>query len=614
MKNQIYQKSLKTSLRAFPNSTLLFCAFTLFGMTYPSKSAYTNSAEHIYTGGKPPNVILIMTDDQGYGDLSFHGNTVLKTPQLDRLASKSIRFTDFHVTPVCAPTRGQLMSGQDAFRNGVRTVPAGYNLIWRDIPVMPEIFKANGYRTGHFGKWHLGDIYPDRPMDRGFEKVLWLYGHGIRSSAEFDNDTHFVRYRDGNTVVQSDRYSTDVWFEEAMAWMDSCRLQNESFFCNIPTLAPHGPRWPFLEDKKKYIGKVDSTLADHYGSIAGIDRNMGRLLDWLEETGLTQETILVFMTDNGSSQGSKFFNDRLRGGKGDYYEGGHRAVSFWYWPGGALRGPFDVDIPAQVQDVLPTLINLCSLKTSGNLYFDGVSLAPLLRDPQATLPDRKMVVQYGRRTHPVKGDGCVIWGKWRMVNWDQLYDIEVDRGQKNNVAGDYPEVLQEMRNWYETWWDGVKDRLFEYQPILVGTETENPVFLNPNMWQGADVDNANVVGLANRNLTGAPWNLNINQSGRYQIELRRWPFHTGHALGTQGPEKTVSGRSIGFSGRQIPVAKAMLLLDDQQKSLAVSPVDIGAVFEEHLDAGPLRMQAWFRDDTGEDICGAFYVCVRRMEE
>ncbi len=605
-------ETVQFTRRDFVKRAILSCGCAVPGVTYASQYLSGHSAVKVSNTAKPPNVILIMTDDQGYGDLSCHGNPLLKTPHMDRLYSESMRFTDFHVTPVCSPTRGQLMSGQDAFRNGARTVPGGYNLIWRDIPIMPEVFRANGYHTGHFGKWHLGDVFPDRPIDRGFDKALWIYGHGVLSAAEFDNDTHHFRYRDGVQVVQSDRYCTDVWFEEAMAWMDKCREKQEPFFCNIPTLAPHGPRWPLEADKNPYVGKVDPLMAEHFGSIAGVDRNLGRLLDWLEETGLDQETILIFLTDNGSSRSNQSFNAGLRDGKGSYYDGGHRAASFWRWPGGAFRHDCDVHTPGQVQDVLPTLFDLCDLKNAQDLYFDGVSLAPLLRDQHAILAERKMVVQYGRRTRPVKGDGCVIWGKWRMVNYDELYDIEKDRGQQNNIADQYPEVLREMRDWYEVWWASVEGRLFDYQPILVGAEAENPVLLNPNMWQGVDVDNTRVVGMASRAHSGAPWGLDVQQSGRYKIELRRWPFHTGYALGSKGPEETVSGRAFDFSGRRVPIVEAMLLLGDQQRSVQVLPTDSGAIFEENLQPGPLKMQAWFRDDTGADVCGAFYARIRRL--
>jgi arylsulfatase A-like enzyme len=609
-----YQEKMHYSRRDFVKSAILSCGCVLPGVSYASQYLYDNSAIKKNYAGKPPNVILIMTDDQGYGDFSCHGNPLLKTPHMDRLYSESVRFTDFHVTPVCSPTRGQLMSGQDAFRNGARTVPGGYNLIWRDIPIMPEVFRANGYHTGHFGKWHLGDVYPDRPFDRGFDKALWLYGHGVNSSAEFNNDTHHFRYRDGVQVVQSDRYSTDVWFEEAMKWMDDCRTKQKPFFCSIPTMAPHGPRWPLKADEKPYVGKVDPVLAEHFGSIAGIDRNLGHLLDWMEETGLEQDTILIFLTDNGSSRGTQFFNAGLRAGKGSYYDGGHRAASFWRWPGGAFRQACDVHTPGQVQDVLPTLIDLCDLKNAQDMYFDGVSLAPLLRDSDAFLPDRKMIVQYGRRTRPVKGDGCVIWGKWRMVNYEELYDIEKDRGQQNNVAGQYPEVLRVLHDWYQAWWEGVEGRLFDYQPILVGTDVENPVLLNPNMWQGADVDNNGVVAQASRAPGGAPWGLDVQKSGRYQIELRRWPFHTGFPLGSQGPVETVYGRPVEFTGRQVPIAESMLILDDQQSSMKVSMGDAGAIFEENLKSGPLKMQAWFRDDTGTDACAAFYARILQLEE
>ena len=189
-----------------------------------------------------PNVIFILTDDQGYGDLSYTGNPVLRTPALDRLQAESVRFTDFHVCPVCTPTRGELLTGRDALRNGATFVCMGRSLLRADLPTAADIFAANGYRTGHFGKWHLGDNYPYRPQDRGFQETIWHPSWGITSAADFFGNDYFDDiYRHRDTMEEFRGYCTDVWFEQATAWIRRCRRGGDPFFAYIATNAPHGP-------------------------------------------------------------------------------------------------------------------------------------------------------------------------------------------------------------------------------------------------------------------------------------------------------------------------------------------------------------------------------------
>ncbi len=194
---------------------------------------------------KRPNVIVILSDDQGYGDVSAHGNPVLKTPNLDKLHGESIRLTDFHVAPMCTPTRGQLLTGLDCLRSGASSVCAGRSFIRRGTPTMPEIFRAAGYRTGHFGKWHLGDSYPNLPHQRGFEESVYHLGWGITSMADvWLNDCFDGRFaRNGGPVEKFPGYCTDVWFDLAMNYMRDSSAKQEPFFVYLPTNAPHGPHW-----------------------------------------------------------------------------------------------------------------------------------------------------------------------------------------------------------------------------------------------------------------------------------------------------------------------------------------------------------------------------------
>ena len=346
-----------------------------------------------------PNVIVVMTDDQGYGELSVHGNPILKTPNLDGLHRQSLRLTDYHVAPMCTPTRGQLMTGLDAARNAAINVSSGRTLLRASLPTMADFFKGSGYQTGIFGKWHLGDNYPFRPQDRGFEETLWFPSSHISAVPDWwSNDYFDDTYMVNGKREQIEGYCTDVYFDKAMAWMKKQSVAGESFFAYIPTNAPHGPHWSpekELNQARKAIEDADppgiganerESFAGYLGMILNIDTNMGRLMEFLDEEDLAENTILIFQTDNGSTFGYRYFNAGMRGRKTELWEGGHRVPFFIRWPGGGLGKPRDIAGVTQAQDILPTLIELCGLLTPTAPKFDGISLAPVFRNGMTSAP------------------------------------------------------------------------------------------------------------------------------------------------------------------------------------------------------------------------------------
>ncbi|HAK97144.1 MAG TPA: hypothetical protein DCM87_19685, partial [Planctomycetes bacterium] len=325
-----------------------------------------------------PNVIVVITDDQGYGELSSHGNPVLRTPHLDRLRSESVRFADFHAAPMCTPTRGQLMTGRDALRNGAMNVSSGRTLLRRGIPTMADLFAASGWRTGLFGKWHLGDAYPYRPQDRGFHESIWFPSSHIGSLPDaWENDYFDDTYIHNGRARAFKGYTTDVFFGEAIAWMKAEAAAGRPFFCYLATAAPHGPhfvpdrcRAPVRaaleaareklasqrpEETRAMDANVERELVSYLAMIADIDEHMGRLEAFLREQGLRENTLLIFLTDNGSTFGPRYFNAGMKGGKTTLWEGGHRVPCFVRWPAGGLRPAGDVGGLTQVQDILPTL-------------------------------------------------------------------------------------------------------------------------------------------------------------------------------------------------------------------------------------------------------------------
>jgi arylsulfatase A-like enzyme len=344
---------------------------------------------------------------------------------------------------MCTPTRGQLLTGKDALHNGASIVCSGYSFVYPDILLMPEILKESGYKTGIFGKWHLGDNYPFRPMDRGFDYSVWHKGWGVSSVPDYWNNDYFDDYYwRNNTLEQFDGYCTDIWFTEAMKWIEDCHRRGKPFFAYIPTNAPHGPL--YVDDTYRAPYKeLNHGLASFFGMIANIDENMGRLDSMMESSGIKNNTILIFMTDNGGTAGVNYYNAGMREGKTSLYEGGHRVPCIIQWPDGKLHG--EINEMIQVQDILPIILDFCNIKN--NYKFDGVSIADVLKGKkQNHLKSRMGIVQYGRQPWnllelPVKYDACVMWNKWRLVNNTELYDIEKDPGQTTNLASEKPDIV-----------------------------------------------------------------------------------------------------------------------------------------------------------------------------
>ena len=580
-----------------------------------------------------PNVIIVMTDDQGYGELSVHGNPILKTPHLDRLHAESLRFTDFHVAPMCTPTRGQLLTGLDAAKNGAINVSAGRTLLRASLPTIADFFSDNGYRTGIFGKWHLGDNTPYRPQDRGFQESLWFPSSHINSVPDFWNNDYFDDSYTRNGKRRAYKgYCTDVFFREAMAWMKARASAGEPFFTYIPTNAPHGPWWApekELQRAKEALAGVSlpkmnararEQFTGYLAMIMNIDNNIGRLTAFLDDTGLTENTILVFLTDNGSTFGSRYFNAGMRGRKTELWEGGHRVPLFIRWPGGELGTPRDVEGLTQVQDLPPTLIDLAGLVTPAAPRFDGISLAPVLRGRAVVPGERMMVINYSRMPfgfdYPspaspsiMSREGAgVLWKRWRLLEDRELYDLAADPMQQNNVIEDHPEVAAKMRSHLDSWWTGVRETANEPQAVTIGSSAENPMMLTACEWLDVFVDQQGQIRRGVRK--NGYWHLDVAEAGDYEFELRRWPREADTPLagGLPAVQLTAGDRGPGI---RLPITRARILVGGVTMSKAVEPDDVSAVFHAKLEPGRTLLHTWFDDKNSEAIAGAYYVYVRR---
>ena len=554
-----------------------------------------------------PNVIIVLSDDQGYGDMSRHGNPVLKTPNLDRLAEQSVRLTDFHVAPMCTPTRGQLLSGMDACRNGATSVSAGRSFVRPGLPLLPEIFASAGYKTAMFGKWHLGDSFPNLPHHRGFGEAVYHLGWGITSMADtWQNDLFDGRFRHNGVLQQYPGYCTDVWFDLSLAWMKERHDRGEPFLLYLPTNAPHGPHW--VPEKYKRPYQMPGVPAAFFGMIANLDENIGRLDKFLADSGLAENTIVVFFHDNGGTAGVNLFNAGMRQRKTTYYDGGHRAACFIRWPAGSLH-PRDVNELCQVQDLLPTLIELCGIERPAGAKFDGLSLANLVRGvEEETFPrDRILVVQYGQT--PEKFASAVMQNKWRLVHGTELYDLASEPGQQKNVAAEHPDVVKRLREHYEKWWAGVEPLLAQPVPIVIGADEENPVTLSAADWWNVYCDNMG--HLRSGKEANSVWNLKVAKGGRYEIALRRWPKEADAPIAAGVPAfQAVDGMLP--AGKALPIASVRLKVGELLDETRVAADAKEVKFAVDLKAGTeLAMQSFCYDATGKELCGAYFAYVTR---
>ncbi len=425
--------------------------------------------------GSRPNVIFILTDDQGYGDLSLHGHPVLKTPNLDRLGREAVRFTDFHVSPTCSPTRAALLTGRHEFRNGVTHTILERERLTRSAITLAEVLSSAGYATGIFGKWHLGDEPAYQPDRRGFQEVFIHGGGGIGqtypgSCGDVPGNTYFDPVvRHNGTFEHTHGYCTDVFFAQAMRWIEG-RRRDQPFFAYITPNAPHAPLQVRPEDEARYAGRVTRPLAAKYlGMVANIDDNVGRLLERLAAWDLERQTLVIFMTDNGADGGLLAdYNAGMRGGKGTAYLGGTRAVSFWRWLGHLSPGECH-ELSAHI-DVLPTLAEISGVPLSTQLrrQIEGRSLVPQLEHPASKAGDRLLFTHVGRWARGVNPEmaryrTCAIRSeRWHLVSPDgdtrphwQLFDVVADPGETRDVLANHPDVVADLALRYDRWWESM---------------------------------------------------------------------------------------------------------------------------------------------------------------
>lgn len=510
-----------------------------------------------------PNVILIITDDQGYGDFGATGNDIIETPNLDELASRSASMSTFYVSPVCSPTRACLMTGRYNYRTRCIDTFVGRSMMEPNEITIAEVLAANGYRNGLFGKWHLGDCYPMRPQDQGFHEVLMHKGGGLgQPSDPRENNRRYtdpILFHNGEQV-NTKGYCTDVYFDAALSFIETEVSNGNSFFTYIATNAPHGPFHDVPEDLLAHYQQKDmgslivgkrneqqrkaevDRLARIAAMITNVDQNVGRLFAKLDELDVRDNTLVIFIDDNGPNT-RRYVGD-FRGNKSMVYDGGVRSPCWLHWPNRLQAGVVRDELSAHI-DLLPTIADACNVRVPRWLKLDGQSFLPLLEGKRRNW-NRHLVLQAHRGNEPVRYHNFMLrHGDWKLLHSSgfgntsfdgkpqfQLYDVSNDPTELNNLASTHPEQVARLQRLYDQWFDDVSTtREDNYAPprIVIGSDVAPETVLSRQDWRD---------GTWAPNSSGY-WEVNVVENRSYDIEVVFNPAEQDETLEIRLETKTV---------------------------------------------------------------------------
>lgn len=610
-KSKLIFEKRNTSLSYF---LFLIIPLTLFSCKEKQKEAKVED--------KRPNIVFVITDDQGYGDLGHTGNTIIKTPTIDKFATEAVSLTNYHVGTTCAPTRAGLLTGRNCNRNGVWHTIMGASMLNREETTIADVFQENGYKTGMFGKWHLGDNSPFRPHQRGFDEAFYHGGGGVGQTPDYWNNDYFDdSYLRNGVPEKKEGYCTDIWFDEALSFIED--KKDEPFFCYLSLNAPHGPYNLPKEyyDLYKDETGIDETQKRFYGMITNIDDNFSKLLNRLEALGIAENTIVVFTTDNGTARGYKVdeetnevfgYNAGMKGTKGSHYDGGHRVPFIIRWPDGGLTGGNSLDGLLAHVDLLPTLTKLTGQTHTPTKTMDGTDVSDYLLG-KSEAPKRFLVTDTQRVPWPIKGrNSCVMEDNWRLNDGKELYNVTDDPGQTINLADKHPEKVAAMNAFYETWWeDVIKETKFSV--IDLGVDDMDMITCH----DARTIDfyppwNQQLIR-EGKPMEPAPFTVNFVKAGTYRFHLRRWPSESGLALGAElNDEKAETLYEAPIAhGKSMKFKKAYLKIADKNVEVDVDNGLEAAILEMEVSEGETELLAYFDMEDGTP-CNAFYVDVEKL--
>ncbi len=530
-----------------------------------------------------PNVVLIMTDDQGYGDFGATGNQVIQTPNIDQMAKNSALLTHFYVSPVCSPTRACLMTGRYNYRTRCIDTWIGRSMMEPSETTIAEILSAAGYQTGIFGKWHLGDCYPMRPNDQGFKESLIHKGGGLAQPSEpIENNRRYtdpILFRNGKQV-KTKGYCTDVYFDAAIEFIKQSHRREKPFFTYIATNAPHGPyhdvppkllaeylkKQPALQSimrgkKKKNAKQAVDQLARIAAMITNVDQNVGKLRKTLDTLGISDNTLIIFMVDNGPN--TMRYVDRFRGMKTNVHEGGIRSPAWFHWPS-KLRLRKVRQMTAHI-DIMPTILRACDVETPENVKLDGRNLMPLLTGAKIKWPKRNIVIQTHRGNQPVKYHHFMICdGRWKLVHPSgfhretfqgqprfELYDLASDPGEQKNQFDTQPKIAQRLKTDYERWFADVSStRENNYAPprIVLGNDAETTTVLTRQDWRTKPGANRGI-GL---------WKVELENSTTFDVDVVLLNNVSAGAIKLQCGNRKIATKFSSVKNRRVLIENVTL--------------------------------------------------------
>ena len=490
----------------------------------------------------PPNVILIITDDQGYGDLSFNGNPNIITPALDNFAAESVRFNNFYVSPVCAPTRSSLMTGRYSLRTGVRDTYNGGAIMATSEVTLAEMLKQANFTTGIFGKWHLGDNYPSRPSDQGFDQSLIHLAGGMGQVGDFTNyfkkDTSYFDpiLWHNNEQKPFKGYCSDIFTENAIEFIE--KNKNNPFFCYLSFNAPHNPLQvpdeyyqayktldptdgidPELIPNEKISEKTKDNTRKVYAMVTNIDDNLKKLFNKVDELGIKDNTIVIFMTDNGP-QHARYIAG-MKGRKSSVYNGGIRVPFFLRFPA-MFSGNQEVNQITAHIDLLPSLSKLCNVEMPRDRKIDGRSFIPSINGEK--LPERSFFSYWTRKYPELYNNIALQRGQFKLIGKTdynspienfELYDTYNDPFEKNNLVTQKKSIaLSLKKEMHQTFLELVNSENLKNPPrIMLGSDFENPVYLNRN-------DAGGQRAVWNQEQAYSFWKVDINKEGLYDLKFK----------------------------------------------------------------------------------------------
>ncbi len=587
----------------------------------------------------PPNLIVVMTDDQGYGDYGFTGNPVIQTPNLDSMAARSAQMADFYVSPVCSPTRASLMTGRYNYRTRVVDTWIGRSMMEPSETTLAEILRNAGYATGLFGKWHLGDNYPLRPQDQGFEEVLMHRGGGIGQPSDPPEGegqyTDPVLFHNGEKI-QMDGYVTDMFFDRALGWIEAQSQKEKPFFAYIPTNAPHAPFHDVPDSLLKTYKKMDlgndqfpdegyplSETANQdrrariYSMITNIDQNIGRLFDRLRKNGLMENTLVVFLGDNGPN-GRRYVGG-FRGSKTSVYEGGVRTPFLMHWPG-TLSGDRVSQRPAAHVDLLPTVLEALDVSAPQGVRLDGRSFWPQITGESEKWSTRPIVIQTHRGDVPTRYHHFMVRrGNWKLVhpsgfgstdfegNPDfELYDLHSDPYERKDLSDRHPQVVEELRATYNRWFDDVSTTRpgnYGKPRMIVGTPHQTRTVLTRQDWHPT-----NDAGWGTLEAKGY-WSLSVAEPDTFDVRVR-------YPDGFDGGEVALHVDNVYYhSGEhnETTTCPPDVACADADYTAAVDGSAGGHTFEDvPLRSGPIRIHGTLQEESRTG--GAWQIVIDRQHE